>query len=240
MPLVVHGIVATEAVPRLDESALAEAAGADVVFVGGDELTGLTTSTDQAELMPTRSNLLAHTRLLETVVQETAVVPMRFGVVVPDEETLVRTTLDGRQQELLERLQRLSGRVEMRVVGRYEEEPAVARVLATDRRAARLRERRGIDAKMELGERIVTGIAELRQQDEAQALQELRPYADDVAVSEVGQPLDAFALSFLIAQEDRPRFEEAVDRLGARLAPVVAIELIGPLPPFSFAGSGGT
>jgi HEPN domain-containing protein len=40
--------------------------------------------------------------------------------------------------------------------------------------------------------------------------------------------------------EELETFDREVESLGDRLAPVVELELIGPLPPFSFAGTGGT
>jgi hypothetical protein len=239
VPLAVHGIVAADDAARLDVQAFAEEVGTESRLITHGEAAALVSQVPDEEVLPTRANLLAHTKLLEAVVQQASVLPMRFGVVAPDEETLVATTLEPRQAELHDALGRLAGHVEMRLVGRYQEGPAVARVLASDRRAARLRDRQDLDAKMELGERIVAGIAEQREVDTARAVEALRPYAADVTAGEVGQPLDAFALSFLIPPDGRAAFESAVDELAAELGGGVELELIGPLPPFSFAGTGG-
>jgi hypothetical protein len=239
VPLAVHGIVAADDVPRLDLRGLSEEFGTDSRAVAHGEVAAIVSATPDEEILPTRANLLVHTGLLEAVVQETTVLPMRFGVVVPDEEALIATSLEPRQTELRSTLERLAGHIEMRVVGRYQEEPVLAQVLVTDRRAATLRDRPDLESKMELGERIVAALGDRREIDTARAARALRPYAVDVATGEVAQPLDAFALSFLVPLDGRPAFETAVDDLARELGVVVELDLIGPLPPFSFAGTGG-
>lgn len=237
MPLLVHGIIRAGS---LAEGELSDDADGDVGIIAHGELAGIVTTTDEGEVMPSRANLLRHTRVLETATETTTVLPMRFGVVVPDGDTLVREYLVPEQDRLLGTLTRLDGHVEIRLRGRYDEESAIRVVVASDRRAARLRGRRGMDAKMELGERIVAGLEALREQHLQQAVDALRPPAADAAPGRVAEPLDAFAISFLVDHDELEHFDREVERLADTLAPVVELKLIGPLPPFSFAGTGGS
>jgi hypothetical protein len=207
----------------------------DVERVEGGALVAVVTPTDADEAMPTRANLLMHTRILEQLGARTTVVPMRFGVVVPDAETLVRDFLEPERERLEAALTRLAGHVELRLRGRYVEPEVIREVLVDDPRAARLRGQRSTEAKMELGERIVDGIARRRPLDRDRALAALSPHSAASDEGTIAEPLDAFTLSFLVADTDRARFETAVDELGDDLAPVVRLELVGPVPPFSFA-----
>ena len=229
MPLLVHGI--GREVPSTTEDD--GPPSFDTVVDG--PLVGLVSETPDEEVMPTRANLLHHTQVLERASDHTTVLPMRFGVGVRDDDTLVRDFLTPQREQLLEDLDRLEGHVEMRLRGAYEEAAVIREILDEDPRAARLRGQRGTDAKMELGERSVAGIERRRTRDAARVQATLRPHVAAATEAAVAQPLDAFSTSCLVAERDRDAFERAVDELGAELAPVVRLELVGPVPPFSFA-----
>jgi hypothetical protein len=207
----------------------------DVTTIEHHPLVALVTATEDEEALPTRANLLQHTRVLEQVGAHATVVPMRFGVLVPDAEALVDDYLEPQREQLLSALDRLEGHTELRLRGRYDEAEVIREVLEHDPRAARLRGRHDTDAKMELGERIVAGIDARRDADRDRARAALLPHAAAVADSGTSEPLDAFSLSFLVAENDDGAFDGAVDALGEELAPVIALELVGPVPPFSFA-----
>ncbi|WP_052667824.1 GvpL/GvpF family gas vesicle protein [Nitriliruptor alkaliphilus] len=198
------------------------------------ELVGVASRIDGDEALPTRANLLHHTQVLEHLAQHTTVLPMRFGVVVPHLDAIVDDFLHPERHRLRATLDRLEGHVELRLRGRYEEARVIRAVLDDDPGAERLRGRRSTEAKMELGERIVAGIERRREHDTARVIEALRPYVAGISEGPITVPLDAFSLSFLVSNEGRPDFEEAVDRVAETLAPLVKFELVGPLPPFSF------
>jgi hypothetical protein len=230
VPFLVHGV--SREVPEVTEGDDGEPS---FLTVAHGPLVGLVSSTPDEEALPTRANLLHHTRVLERAIEQTTVLPMRFGVVVPDTDTLVADFLAPEQERLLATLDRLAGHVELRLRGSYQEAHVIREVLDEDPRAARLRGRGGTDAKMELGERIVAGIDRRRDRDMATVAAKLRPHVAAASRSDVAQPLDAFSWSFLVPETGRDAFERAVDELGEELAPVVELELVGPVPPFSFA-----
>jgi hypothetical protein len=238
MPLLVHGVLAASPDESLDPAALAEAAGVDVDLVSTGDLVAVTSETDSDEAIPSRANLMAHARLLESLAEHATVAPMRFGVVVADRPTLEAHVAE-RADELHDVLQRLEGHLELRLRGRYDEGEVLRELVATDRRVARLRGSTSFDARMELGERVVGGIAARRDADRELVVRRLEPFVADIAVSEVAEPLDAFAVSLLVSREGMGAFDEEIESLGAELSPTVLLELVGPVPPFSFAGTGG-
>jgi hypothetical protein len=230
VPLLLHGVVESRAVDPLTARLSAEG----VQLPTHRQLAALVSSNPASEALPSRANLLAHTRILESATLEVTVVPMRFGIVVEHVEALVETLLEPQHDALLDSLRQLEGHVELRLRGSYDEEAVIRDVLDADRRAARLRGRGGMEAKMELGERIVAGIEARRGQDVERVTQALRSHVSGVVANSASQPLDAFDLSLLVARDRMPEFDAQVDELGRALAPTVALELVGPLPPFSF------
>jgi hypothetical protein len=231
--LLVHGVIEASSAEMLASISVPDSPTPDHVI--HDDLAAVVSPTPEAELFPSRANLLRHTRILEALGARTTVLPMRFGVLVPDAEALIRDYLAPSHDGLVKTIDRLRNHVELRVRGRYHEPAVIEAVLAADPRAARLRGREAFEAKMELGERIVTGIEQRRVQDVDRALDALTPHASAVAPSVVTAPLDAFLVSFLVHDDARRDFEHRLDRLGEQFAPVVALELAGPVPPFSFA-----
>jgi hypothetical protein len=227
--LLVHGIVRAG-----DGGAVSSVAeeGVDVVVQG--DVAAVASEVEGEEVLPTRAELLRHTRVLEALAEERTVLPMRFGIVVPDDQTLREGFLASREADLLATLGRLDGHAEFRLRGTYDEAAVITEVLRSDRRAARLRGRQDTESKMELGERIVAGIEARRAPDASRVVEALVPPASASSEGAIGQPLDAFTLSFLLAHQRRDEFDEAVDRLGDELAPVLTLELVGPVPPFSF------
>lgn len=234
MGVLVHGVVEASAVGGVPDRDLEDAAAFPVRWVTAGGLAALVADVPGEEVLPSRSNLLGHLRVLETAAQATVVLPMRFGVVVPDDETLTAEYLVDRETQLLKGLQRLRDRVELRVKVRYVEDEVLREVLAQDPAALRLRGRTDVESKLRLGERIAAGIDRRRQHDAAAILNVLTPLADEVATSEVSAPMDVAAISFLASADGLEAFERAVERLRVRSAPVMTIELAGPLPPFSF------
>lgn len=234
MALLVHGLLGAAEATSVDTDDLALAAEREVALIVEGDLAAAVSRTDSPEAVPSRANLLAHARVLERLAEVATVAPMQFGVIVDDHDELARR-VEEQHDRMLAVLDRLAGHLEFRLRGRYEEDEVVHEVLADDRRAARLRGDESFDARMELGERIVAGIEARRDADRAHVVERLTPYVADVAVTEVAEPLDAFALSLLVDADGGEAFDEHLEQLGTELAPRLHLELVGPVPPFSFA-----
>jgi len=231
MPLLVHGVVARTA--TLDRDAFGDL---DVpAVVEGGEVAAIVTDVTDEELVPSRRLLLRHRDVVEAACRHTTVVPMRFGVAAPSEDRLVADFLGPAEERLLANLERLRGHREFRLRGRYDEPAALRAVLAADPQARRLQGRRGVDAKMALGERIVQGLDRRRATDTARALDLLRPVVADVVPGSVTDPLDVFALSLLLPEPEQAAFDHVLDQAAEALAPEVELELVGPMPAYSFA-----
>lgn len=230
MPLLVHAVIAADG-----SRSSAARHDAEIELVTHGEVAAVVRPVPDREVLPSRANLLEHTRLLESLTEEGAVLPMRFGVLVDDVEALVEDYLAPQQRMLVEALDRLRGHVELRLRGRYDEAEVVREVVADDPTAARLRGRRDMGSQMRLGERIVEGIEARRARDLDRVVQALEPHTAGIVANSVAEPLDAFSLSLLIPEDGRAAFDRALDQVGVDLGPVLALVLVGPLPAFSFA-----
>jgi hypothetical protein len=229
--LLLHGIATSDDADRLDLASLGDE-HRPVLSVSEGPFAAIATETE-GEVLPTAAWLRWHARIVEELADRCTVAPVRFGVVVPSADVIRTEILTAREEQLGSILQQLDGRVEFRLRGRYHQQEVVRRVLQTDDRAARLRGRRTLDARMELGERVVKGIERRRDEDVEVVLSSLGPTVVAAERQGVSDPLDAFSLSLLV-ERGAVAFDAAIDELGASSATLLELELVGPLPPYSF------
>ena len=192
-----------------------------------------------------REELLRHSRVLEETMQRTVVLPVRFGVVLPDEETVHERLLDPYTEELEAQLKAMEGKVEITIKGIYDEATILREVIAEDRAIAKLRE--AIHGKpeaatyyqrIELGELIAAALEEKRAAAAPQVIDRLAPLAVDVRVGEPVHERMAVNASFLLERERLEEFDRTVDRIGAEQAGRIQLKYTGPLPPHSFVELG--
>ena len=193
-------------------------AGAPLDGVREGELLAVVSRHAQTPGEPAVDALWAHERVIEGLMADRAVLPMRFGTKLPGEAAL-REALAARRDEFLAALDRVRGRVEVgvRAMRPGAEEAPVAPASGRDY----------IEAKLRTGRLVEREAAVLHDPLSALAVEALRrPPRDD------GEVLRA---SYLIESGALARFRGAVDQLQSA-HPEVAILCTGPWPPYGFVG----
>lgn len=189
------------------------------------------------DLRPKRRDLLAHQNVLSEAGEKGTVLPLRFGGISPDDETLA-SVLAEREDHYLERLLALEGKAEYNVKASHDEEAVLHRVLADDPQlramaeAGRTAGGGSHEQKIQLGERIATAV-QLREAADADLVRaRLEEAADEVSA---GPQSTGWLtnLSFLVVRERGADFLNAVDEL-RKQQPHLVLTVTGPLPPYSF------
>lgn len=189
------------------------------------------------DLRAKRRDLAAHQAVLEKLMADGATLPMRFGLVGPDDGS-VESVLEENEEQYTERLSELDGCLEYNLKAAREEDDLLREVIAGSEEIQRLREvtrdnPAAQEEKVRLGE-LVSGEVQARHEAESRDLAErLKPGVRRVSV---GEPTQQHFLnaSFLVRREDAAAFTEAVHRESERLGDAYSLNLNGPLPPYSF------
>jgi hypothetical protein len=158
---------------------------------------------------PSAEALLAYERVLETLMEEHTLLPMRFGSVLAGEDEL-EELLTARRDEFSVSLARVRGRVELGIRARLPAETSkpesgrayLAAKLATRRSAADLHA-------------------------------ELAPLAADSTYRVTSDPEPGFAGSYLVDRDRLDAFRRAFDAMRAE-RPQLGLTCTGPWPPYSF------
>ncbi|MFF0061538.1 GvpL/GvpF family gas vesicle protein [Streptomyces sp. NPDC005279] len=193
------------------------------------------------QLRARRRDLLAHQDLLMHLADGGPVLPMRFGMVAPDEEA-VRKQLAAAETRHIAALEHLDGGVEMNIKA-LPAQNGLAALVAEDRNIRRLREdvRRhpSYDATLRLGEAVAGALSHRAAEAGQRAVRELTPVARAVAAGPEVQGC-ALNVSFLVNRSDSDVFRTTAQRFADAHRERVELRIAGPLPCYSFVAAEGT
>ncbi|MCM1975574.1 MULTISPECIES: GvpL/GvpF family gas vesicle protein [Streptomyces] len=192
-------------------------------------------------LRPKRRDLLAHQSVLAEVGSDGCVLPMRFGSLAPDDET-VTSVLAERAEHYQERLRTLDGKVEYNIKATHDEEAVLHRVMSqnADIRAMTEANRQAgggsYEQKLRLGEMVVAAVKAQEAEDADAVLSALEGEAEAVSTGPESSGWLA-NVSFLVPRDAAGTFLSAVEELRESL-PHLQVRVNGPLPPYSFVEPG--
>jgi hypothetical protein len=210
--------------------------GGSLRAVRGTTLTAVV-SDAPAELRAKRRDLLAHQRVLERLMEDGSVLPMRFGLAAPDEDT-VTAALDDNADTYTAQLRRITGCVEYNLKVARDREDLLREIVEDSEEVRRLNEytRTHPDAredKVALGELVSQEVSRRGEKVAAEVVDHLAPGAVAHIVGEEAE--DWFLnVSFLVERGNGAAFQQAVESEGRRRGTGFSFVLNGPLPPYSF------
>ncbi|MFJ8637097.1 GvpL/GvpF family gas vesicle protein [Streptomyces sp. NPDC093568] len=187
------------------------------------------------KLRARRRDLLAHQELLQRLADDGPVLPMRFGMVAPDEETVYRQLADAGGGHTAA-LERISGGVEANVKA-FPAQDALAALVAQDGKVRRLRDearrRPSYEASLRLGEAVASALAARAAEAGRRILRELTPLARETAA---GPDVEGCVLnvSFLVDRAAHEGFRATAQRFADGHREHVELRLVSPLPCYSF------
>ncbi len=216
--------------------------GCEVRTVCHDGLCAVVSDASAGEVEATRDNLMSHAGVLDALMGQGTVVPMRFGVVVPSEEALMSEVLAPFHDELLDLCRRFEGTTELHVKAIYREEVVLAEIVHENPEVARLREvTRDLPEaatyydRIRLGELIAKAMDAKRRADGDALVARLAPLAVDTRENDLIVDRMVANTAFLVAASERQRFDDAVAQLTTDVAHRMDVKYVGPFPPYSFA-----
>lgn len=189
-----------------------------------------------------RADLEAHDGVLSGLVARTAIIPMRFGVVMDSDDAVREHLLEHHAAELQQLLDQLDGRVQMSVKAYYVEEALLRAVLERRpdlKRRSRALEGRAVETtqneRIALGREVAEGVEEQRALDERSIVEPLAAVVEDVHVEALASERQAANVQVLVDTGRRHELDAVVARLARDHGARFTFRYVGPLPPYSFA-----
>jgi hypothetical protein len=235
MALHVYGVVAATT-PLPDGLRGRQEAPPRLVVHGG--LAAVVSEID-ADARVRRDDLLSHARVLETLIEGSTVLPMRFGVIVGNDEEVAHNILEAGETGLMSLLKSFDGLVQLTVKAYHEEDEALKDLLRQRPDIRRLRDQAAsgpasYQSQLGLGEAIAVALDELAGADAALLNEELSGLAERIVVQEVSGRNQVLDAALLVKRAARARTDEGIARLSRTLPDRLRLRYVGPQPPYSF------
>jgi hypothetical protein len=204
-------------------------------------LAAVVSDSPVVEYDTSRRNMMAHTKVLEEVMRDFTILPVRFGTIAPHPQAVKEQVLERRMGELNGLLNDMEGRAEMGLKAFWyegvifeeivRENPAIQRL--RDKLMGRSSEETYFE-RIRLGEMIESHMWKKRDQDADAILERLRPLAIRVQANQVITDRMVLNAAFLIEREAEREFDRAVQALDAELGKRLIFKYVGPVPPYNF------
>ena len=234
----VYGILRSGAAGTLPAAGVE---GAAVALVEHGPVAALVSDAPVGPVKANRRNLMAHSSVLQEMVAEHCVLPMRFGVVMPSDSAVSGELLGAHEQALVEQLDAFAELVELDFKVICPEDELLRSVMVERPELAELREQiRGKpdDAtyfdRIRLGELVSAAIEDKRAELLRGVLGRLEPLALSTEIGEPAHDQMLVNVAFLVERKRVPEFDAAAAVIAEKLGPVLRCKYVGPLPPHHF------
>ena len=191
------------------------------------------------------NDLQAHAKLLDGTAAVAPVLPLQFGAVMTDEDSVAEELLRGHHDEFAQALKALEGHAEYIVKGRYDDEAFLTQLLSENQQARQLgddirntSEDASRNARIALGELISNAIEKMRNADTKTVIDAMDGIASNVNPREPTHEWDAVHVAFLVEVERQAELEEVLDRLNEKAGGRMKLRLLGPLAAYDFVVTG--
>ncbi|MGC5615129.1 GvpL/GvpF family gas vesicle protein [Georgenia sp. Z1491] len=215
--------------------------GRPVRTVRSGRVAALVGDLEAADVLGTPDDLLAHTNVLDAVATTDPVLPLAFGTVVPDDVSIENDVLAPREREYAEALESLTGYAQYSLRVMFDRDTVLREIVTHDREAGDLQaviagttEDQTRPQRIRLGEIVVRSFESLRPAEAAPVLDRLAEVAADVSEREAGQADAVLEAAVLVAYDEAPTFEAAVEDLAAANHERLRFRLVGPQAPYDF------
>jgi hypothetical protein len=192
-----------------------------------------------------RADLTAYSSVVEALASDGPVAPMRFGTVVPDEETVVAELLAPYADELAQQLTELEGRTQYHLRVTFVEETVLTEITEAVPEVRRLREAtRDLPEDAAMGDRVRLGELVTRswerwaRADADRIVSELVPIVTTYRERREPGLSSVLDLALLVEHERAGELEDRLEALAAEAHGRLNLRLAGPMAAYDFVGSG--
>jgi len=215
--------------------------GAIVRTVNYKELAAVVSDSPVIEYDNSRRNMMAHSAVLDEVMHNYNILPVRFGIVAPDEKSIYDQMLKRRYAEFDKLLIKMDGKVELGLKAFWYEDVVYREIVDSNPAISQLRNALvGKSAEETYYERIKLGglveaaMNRLRESDVDRILSALKPLANETRVNDVITERMVLNAAFLVDRAREPEFDQAIQQLDAEMGKRLIFKYVGGAPPYNF------
>ena len=185
--------------------------------------------------------MMAHTLVLEEVMEQFNLLPVRFGTIAPDAQTIETRLLAARYEEFTGLLEQMRDRIELGLKAFWHEGAAFDEVVKESDKIRRLRDAlngRPLEEtyyeRIRLGEEVEKALAQKRAREEETILSRIRPYVHKTRTNKIVSDRMVLNAAFLVDRAHGSEVDGAVRKLDEECNDRLMFKYVGPVPPYNF------
>lgn len=216
--------------------------GNEVYGIQYKDLCAVVSNTSIMRYEARRRYMMAHQLVLEEIMQDHTVLPIRFSTISSGpEKSKVEQILEKEYDKFSDLLNRMDGKKELGLKVIAQEKPIYAHILgkyddirALKEKLARLDPEKAHYQLMKIGEMVEKALIKENTQFKDIIMNALTPIAKDVKINDNYGERMLLNAAFLINSSDEERFDKAIEELDKEHGELLTFKYVGNLPPYNF------
>lgn len=204
-------------------------------------IAAVVSNSSVVEYENSRRNMMAHMLVLEEVMEQYPLLPVRFGTIAPDAATVEKGLLTPRYDEFTQLLDQMRDRMELGLKAFWHEGAAFEEVVRESDAIRRMRDAlsgRSLEEtyyeRIQLGEAVEKALTQKRARDEETILARIRPYVHKTRTNKIVSDRMVVNAAFLVDRAHGVQIDEAVRKLDEDFNDRLMFKYVGPVPPYNF------
>lgn len=214
--------------------------GDKVYTICFDDISAIVSNSPITKYSATRDNLLAHEKVIEEVMEEYTVLPVRFVTIAEDEEK-VRRILEKEHDKFVGLLKNMEGKKELGIRAIFKEGVIYKDILekykeirVLTEKIATLPPQNSHYQQMEIGRMVESALQKEKEIYKEDILSALSPLSVEVKVNKTYGDQIIINAAFLVEKYREAEFDQKVQKLAATHGDKIRFRYVGTVPPFNF------
>lgn len=211
----------------------------EVYTIHHKDLTCVVSNSPFRKYPVNRENCLAHQKVLEKVMEEYTILPVRYGVIAENLDLVSEKLLREYYEMLKEQLDGIEGKTELGLKVMWKEMPAIYQELVSENEELRkfrdaIRETATQEQRMELGEMVEEALRVKKESEQKMILMPLKELASDSRDNFLMGEWMVVNSVFLVDKSKMEEFDRKANQLAEKHDDRSKFKYFGPVPPYNF------
>lgn len=216
-------------------------AGQKVFTVHYKDIAAVVSEADLKKYAVTRENTMAHQKVLETVLADHTLLPVRFGTVAKNEAAIIAFILESRYEELKELLSGMRNKNQYGLKVLWVDMAKVFQQIVADNPP--IKELKNQLSKLpladrslqiELGHMVEAALTSRKDACGSTIMKPLKKIAYDIREGNLYGDEMFVNVNFLVEKDRQAELDAQINSLAESFGPEACFKYIGPIPPYDF------
>jgi hypothetical protein len=214
--------------------------GAEVNTICVNDLAAVVSNSPVISYSASRENLLSHEKVIEEVMRDYTVLPVRFCTIAGD-ESKVKQIIEKEYDKFKELINKIKGKKELGLKVIFQKEAVYKHILEKyenirqfKKKIAELSPQASYYQRMEIGKMVEVALQSEKDSSKQDILDKLSPLAVEVKTNDTFGERMLLNAAFFVEEKKEKEFDKAVDALDVKYSDKMKFKYVGTLPPFNF------